>query len=95
MTLIPLAICHRCQRYRWKIFHWYQQEERYRRQKFAAGIIDTDSTLATSIKNTSGTAGAVDTGGKFATDVNMTDRNFERRELKGQCHEIFCFWFFS
>ncbi len=25
--------------------------------------------------------GAVDTDGKFATDVNVTDRNFERREL--------------
>jgi len=57
VTLIPLAICHRCQRYRWKILHWYQQQERYRRQKFAAGIIDTDSKLATSIKNTTGTAG--------------------------------------
>jgi hypothetical protein len=25
--------------------------------------------------------GAVDTDGKFATDVNVTDRNFERRGL--------------
>jgi hypothetical protein len=81
VTLIPLAICHRCQRYRWKICHWYQPHQRYRRQKFAAGIIDNDSKLATSIINTSGTAGAVDTVGKFATDVNVTDRNFERREL--------------
>jgi hypothetical protein len=26
--------------------------------------------------------GAVDTVGKFATDVNVTDRNFERREVE-------------
>jgi hypothetical protein len=39
--------------------------------------------------------GVVDTGGKFATGVVDTGGNFASKfTLKGQCHEIFRFWFF-
>jgi hypothetical protein len=72
VTLIPLAICHRCQRYRWKICHWYhQQHQRYRRQKFAARIIDNDSKLATSIINTTGYAVLAEKVGLFLEKVGL------------------------
>jgi hypothetical protein len=51
-----------------------------RRWQVATGINDTGGKFA---------AGVVDTGGKYWEQYQAAVT------LKGQCHEIFCFWFFS
>jgi hypothetical protein len=66
------------------------------------------ATSFTSVVDTGGKSatGVTDTGGKFAVGVNDTGgklppvsttqvANYVLYCLKGQCHEIFCFWFFS
>ncbi len=75
-----------------KVHHQYQDTAPV--ANFATSftsVVDTGGKFATSVNNT---------GGKFATGVNDTGgKQWEQYQtadnLKGQCHEIFCLWFFS
>ena len=51
-----------------------------------ASVVDTGGNFATGVN---------DTGGKFATGGKYWQQHQAADTLKGQCHEIFCFWFIS